>query len=189
MKFRDSNPDATYGRNIPTCSVVYPGVRKTAALRADRRAGAPEADVARVYAEHRTRLVRLAYLMTGHRQAAEEIVHDAFARTHERWADIDDPAAYLRTTVANLCQTWRRRAVLERERTPAAPEGHVAPPEVDETWALLARLPQDQRVALVLRYYEDLPVDEVARIVGCAPATVRTRAHRALHRLRREMTP
>jgi RNA polymerase sigma-70 factor (sigma-E family) len=149
----------------------------------------PEGDLARTYAEQRPRLVRLAYLMTGRHEAAEEIVHDAFARTHERWAGIDDPAAYLRTTVVNLCQTWRRRTILERERTPAPPRDHVPAPEVDETWALLAALPQDQRVVLVLRYYEDLPVDEVARIVGCPPATVRTRAHRALLRLRREMTP
>ena len=148
-----------------------------------------EDDVARVYAAERTRLVRLAYLMTGSREAAEEVVHDAFARTHARWAGIEEPAPYLRVTVVNLCQTWRRRAVLERERTPRPPRDHVPPPEVDETWELLERLPPDQRVALVLRYYEDLPFDEVARIVGCPPATVRTRVHRALLRLRREMTP
>ena len=62
-------------------------------------------------------------------------------------------------------------------------------PELDETWALLDRLPRDQRVALVLRYYEDLPVDEIAQVMDCRPGTVRTRIHRALTALRKEMTP
>ena len=62
-------------------------------------------------------------------------------------------------------------------------------PEVDETWDRLATLPRDQRVALVLRYYEDLPDHEIAEVMGCAPATVRTRIHRALAKLREEMTP
>jgi RNA polymerase sigma factor (sigma-70 family) len=131
----------------------------------------------------------VAYLMTGRREAAEEIVHDAFARTYGRWASIDVPAAYLRTTVVNLCVAWQRRATLERERVPRPDRTHVAPPELDEMWALLQGLPPDLRSVLVLRFYEDLPDDEIARVVGCAPATVRTRVHRAITRLRKEMTP
>jgi RNA polymerase sigma-70 factor (sigma-E family) len=155
-------------------------------MSADRLGDPPPAGL---YADHRDRLRRIAYLMTGQREAAEEIVHDAFARTHGRWDAIDAPGAYLRAVVVNLCQDWRRRVVLERERTPRRPAEPVPPPEIDETWALLAGLPQEQRVALVLRYYEDLPVDTIARVVGCPPATVRTRIHRALAKLRREMTP
>jgi RNA polymerase sigma-70 factor (sigma-E family) len=145
--------------------------------------------VARLYGEQRDRLRRVAYLMTGDRMAAEEIVQDAFARTHGRWGGIEAPAAYLRTTVVNLCIVWRRRAAMERERTPRPVTERVEPPEVDEMWGRLAGLPQDQRVALVLRYYEDLPVKEIARMVGAPPATVRSRIHRALGRLREEMTP
>ena len=146
-------------------------------------------DIARVYREQRDRLRRVAYLMTGRREAAEEIVQEAFARAHERWDIIETPAAYLHTAVVNLCADWRRRAGVERERKPRLVDGLVHPPEIDETWELLARLPQDQRVALVLRYYEDLPVDTIAEIMGCRPATVRTRIHRALSKLRKEMTP
>ncbi|MGH9249503.1 MAG: RNA polymerase sigma factor [Acidimicrobiales bacterium] len=146
-------------------------------------------DIARVFGEQRDRLRRVAYLMTGRPEAAEEIVQEAFARAHRRWDTIETPPAYLRTAVVNLCAEWRRRAAAERKRKPRLVDGLVHPPEIDETWELLAGLPQDQRVALVLRYYEDLSVDTIAGIVGCRPATVRTRIHRALSKLRKEMTP
>jgi DNA-directed RNA polymerase specialized sigma24 family protein len=74
------------------------------------RAHAPQAvsephadDIARVFGEQRDRLRRVAYLMTGRREAAEEIVQEAFARAHERWEAIETPGAYLRTAVVNLC--------------------------------------------------------------------------------------
>jgi RNA polymerase sigma factor (sigma-70 family) len=147
--------------------------------------------VAHLYASHRDRLRRMAYLMTGQWEAAEEIVHDAFARVQRRWASIDFPAAYLRTVVVNLCLNWRRHAAIERERTPRRRrvDDVVSPPEIDETWEALARLPRDQRVAVVLRYYEDLPVGALAQVMDCPAATVRTRIHRGLSKLRQEMTP
>lgn len=145
-------------------------------------------DVAWVYREQSDGLRRVAYLMTGVREAAEEIVHDAFVRLHGRWATLDEPAAYLRRTVVNLCVDWQRRSATERRGSPRLLERPAAPPEIDETWDLLASLPQDQRVALVLRYYEDLPTDEIARLMGCSSVTVRTRIHRAIATLRQEVT-
>ena len=147
------------------------------------------ADLAALYRDQADALRRVAYLMTGVREVAEEVVQDAFVRIHGRWASLDTPGAYLRTTVLHLCLDWQRRTVTERQHTTTRRvERQVLPPEVDETWDDLARLPQDQRVALVLRYYEDLPMDEIARLMGCPTATVRTRIHRAIARLRREMT-
>jgi RNA polymerase sigma factor (sigma-70 family) len=154
----------------------------------DTRAGPGAEDFAHVYRTQRNRLRRVAYLMTGQAAVAEELVHDAFVRLHERWEAVDVPAAYLRTTLVNLCLTWRDRAAMGRAREPRT-DGSVEPPEIDETWELLVMLPRDQRVALVLRYYEDLPDDEIARVMGCRPATVRTRIHRALNKLRKEVTP
>ena len=142
----------------------------------------------RLYTDQRDRLRRLAYLMTGEAAVAEEIVQDAFLRVHHRWQQIETPAGYLRTTVVNLCRTWRNRASLARQRVPRH-VGWVDPPELDETWELLTRLPPEQRAALVLRYYEDLPDGEIAALLGCRPATVRTRIHRALRQIRKEMTP
>lgn len=142
----------------------------------------------RLYREQRDRLRRVAYLMTGQAAVAEEIVQDAFLRIHGRWQQVDAPGAYLRRTVVNLCLAWRSRSAMGREREPRV-GGWVDPPEIDETWELLDRLPRDQRVALVLRYYEDLPIDEIAQVMDCRPGTVRTRIHRALTTLRKEMTP
>jgi RNA polymerase sigma factor (sigma-70 family) len=141
-----------------------------------------------VYRLERNRLRRVAHLMTGRTAVAEELVHDAFVLLHQRWDTVEVPAAYLRTTLVRLCLAWRGRRDMGRAREPRTAD-RVDPPEIDETWELLATLPRDQRVALVLRYYEDLPVDQIAQVMGCRPATARTRIHRALAKLREEMTP
>ena len=141
-----------------------------------------------LYRSQRDRLGRVAYLMTGQAAVAEDLVHDAFVRLHRHRGTVEQPAAYLRTILVNLCLAWRDRTAMARQREPRS-GGWVEQPEIDETWELLASLPRDQRVALVLRYYEDLPVDEIAVVMSCRPATVRTRIHRALSKLRKEMTP
>jgi RNA polymerase sigma factor (sigma-70 family) len=147
------------------------------------------ADLDRLYRDERDRLRRLAYLMTGRLHVADEIVHDAFVRLQPRLGSVETPSAYLRSVVANLCLDWRRRTALAREREPRPARAWTDPPEIDETWQLLARLPAAQRAVVVLRFYEDLPVAGIAEVLGCRPTTVRTRLHRALARLRKEMTP
>jgi RNA polymerase sigma factor (sigma-70 family) len=146
-------------------------------------------DLDRLYRAERDRLRRLAYLMTGQVHVADEIVHDAFVRLQPRLAGVEAPPAYLRATVVNLCLAWRRRAALARERDPRPERTWADPPEIDETWELLARLPADQRAVLVLRFYEDLPLADIAAVLGCRPSTARSRLHRALAQLRKEMTP
>ena len=77
----------------------------------------------------------------------------------------------------------RRRLKLERERRPAPAD----PAELvaDEMWDALATLSERQRTAIVLRFYEDLPDQRIAEIIGCRPATVRTAIHRGLRELRK----
>jgi RNA polymerase sigma-70 factor (sigma-E family) len=149
----------------------------------------PDGGFAATYAAHRDRLRRLAYLLTGQREVAEELVQDAFVRLHDRWDTVESPPAYLRTVVARLCIGWRRRATMGRERERSYAPVTEEPPAFDETWELLHRLPADQRAVLVLRFYADMSVEDTAAALGCPPATVRTRTHRALARLRKEMTP
>src|SRR5260221_487905 len=75
----------------------------------------------------------------------------------------------------------RHRRVTHRH--PSEPPRPVDDPEVDETWRLLATLPHRQRHALVLRYYQDLPILEVARLLHCSVGTAKSLIHRGLERL------
>ena len=164
-------------------------MRRTAPAEVRPEGDPPADDMASVYAAERDRLRRLAYLITGRADAAEDVVQEAFARSARNWPTIDTPGAYLRTAVVRVASDWRRRAAADRVGAARLVAVPVQQPEVDETWRLLDRLPHHQRVALVLRYYADLPVDAIATAVGCRPGTVRTRIHRALTTLRKEMTP
>ena len=138
-----------------------------------------------LYRERYDSLVRLAYLVTGDASVAEELVQDAFVAVHASWPSVKEPVAYLRTAVVNRCRSWGRRQQLERERRPrpTEPQQLVA----DELWDALAKLPERQRAAVVLRFYEDLPDAEIAAVLGCRATTVRTSIHRALRTLRTEI--
>lgn len=127
-------------------------------------------------------MVRLAHLVCGSESVGEEIAQEAFLALRQRWDDVADPDAYVRSAVINRARTASRRAA--RERPGAVPErGLDLTPETDAVWHVLRRLPERQRAAVVLRYYEDLPDPEVAELLGCRPATVRSLIHRALARL------
>jgi RNA polymerase sigma factor (sigma-70 family) len=144
-----------------------------------------DAQLGDIFRSQRVSLVRLAYLLTSDRDVAEEIVQDAFAATHRNWAAVRDPVKYLRTAVVNRARSWgrRRRLDLLHRTTRVEHSALVA----DEMWDALGRLAPRRRAAIVLRFYEDLPDHEIAEILGCRPATVRTVIHRALIDLRKEL--
>ena len=143
-----------------------------------------------VYRTARPGLVRLAYLIVGSAAVAEELVQEAFLRLHSRFAGVENPGAYLRVTVVRLCTTAKRHDAIEADRVQRAHE-RVEPVEhgIDETWDAIQRLEPDRRAVVVLRYYEDLPHEEIGQLLGCPVATVRTRVHRALADLRKELEP
>jgi RNA polymerase sigma-70 factor (sigma-E family) len=142
-------------------------------------------------------LLRTGYLMTGDAGDAEDLVQETFLRVARQWSRIrsmDHPAAYARRILINLVldeagHRSRQRAELQRQTsgTEAADEPTArALREVDDLaefrWAL-AQLPARQRAVLVLRYWTDLPVSEVADILGCSAGTVTSTASRAAARL------
>jgi len=143
--------------------------------------------LADLFQERYEPMVRLAYLVTGDREAAEEVVQDAFLALHRHWDRVDQPGAYLRTSVVNGCTSWGRRRTLERERQTAAPDSTSF--VIDELWHSIQTLPERQRTAIVLRFYADLPDDEIATVLGCRRVTVRTAIHRGLAALRKEIEP
>ena len=132
-------------------------------------------------------LVRLAYLTTGSREAAQDIVQDAFVSASKSWDRVRDPEPYVRTIVVNGCRGWGRRQA--REQRQAVPPARVGELGADELWDALDALKPQQRAAIVLRFYADMPDDEIAHVLDCRRATVRTAIHRGLKVLRREIKP
>jgi RNA polymerase sigma-70 factor (sigma-E family) len=137
-------------------------------------------------------LLRTAYLLCGDRHLAEDLVQEVLARVHRRRGvdDIEHLDAYLRSAVVRQFLSWRRRRsgnellMLPGPEPAPQPGPADAHAERDAVWSELARLPRQQRAVLVLRYYEDLPDDRIGELIGCAPATVRVHAARALDTLR-----
>jgi DNA-directed RNA polymerase specialized sigma24 family protein len=140
-------------------------------------------DLEELYARQQAPMTRLARAIVGSNGVAEELVHDAFVRVARRGiGDLRDPEAYLRTTVIHLSRSW-----VARRHAPEPPRS-LGEPHIDETWAAVQRLPQKYREVLALRYYADLPEAEIASILGAKPATIRSRIHRGLTKLKEELS-
>lgn len=135
-------------------------------------------------------LYRTAYLMLGGHQLAEDLVQTSLAKTYASCRKVKDPAAapaYARVVLANTAASWFRRRGWRNERpTETLPE---AAADVDASTRpavvqALATLAPRQRAVVVLRYYDDLSVREVARTLGIAEGTVKSQTSDALARLR-----
>lgn len=150
-----------------------------------------DADLAALVRDRYSALLARAFLLTGSRSDAQDLVQETLARCCLAWrrGAADDPDAYALRVMINLSKTmwYRRRARESAER--------LLPREsaVDETaqldlkdavWKALATLPIRQRLTLVLRYYEDMSETQVAAALGVSVGTVRSQTARALQRLR-----
>lgn len=140
-----------------------------------------------LYRSERDRMVRVALLLVGSVADAEELVQESFVRVARVRRPLDNPPAYLRTTVVNLSRSHLRHLRVQR-RQPATVARLVENPDLDETWGAVCRLPFRQRAVVVLRYYEDLPEAEIARLLGCRLGTVKSNLHHALESLRKELS-
>jgi RNA polymerase sigma-70 factor (sigma-E family) len=163
------------------------------AARADRLEGSRLADA---YERHYPAAIRLAYLLTGDAELAQDLAQDAFVKLTGRYFQYRSDSsfeAYLRQTVVNLARSHgRRRRVeaerVERLRTQQIPGvGGSDPIERQEALRLLALLPHKQRAAVVLRFYEDLSERQTADLLGCRPGTVKSLLSRAMDVLRKEL--
>jgi RNA polymerase sigma-70 factor (sigma-E family) len=138
--------------------------------------------------------LRLAYLLTGDPERAQDLAHEAFIRCVGRFAHLRAATAfdaYLRRAIVNLHISGLRRIRLEREwlrREGHRTAGAVAvQPDVAmhaDLWNALATLPDRQRAALVLRYYEDLSEQETAELLACTVAAVKSLVARGSQALR-----
>ena len=145
-------------------------------------------------------LLRLARVLTGSPTEAEDVVQESLLRAHRKWDQVSTaqhPAAYMRRVLVNVHHSRRRS-----KRWIEVPLSASAMSSSDFTQddrgkdhaeeqalrQVIALLPMRQRTALVLRYYEEMEVIEIADAMRLRPSTVRSNLSRALERLRKELT-
>ena len=140
-------------------------------------------------------LRRLAYLLTGDWAEAEDLAQEAMVRTYRAWSRIqerDRPGAYARSVLVN-----RRRSLLRRSAVAAKHAEMLRAPEYQPDlgeeamvlWEAIRSLPQRQRAAIILRFYEDMPEAEVAAALDMPVGTVKSLVHRGVGRLREKLGP
>jgi RNA polymerase sigma-70 factor (sigma-E family) len=160
-----------------------------------RREGGTEAEFTAYVQERRASLYATAYHLTGDRFEAEDLLQSALLSTYRAWDRITDKAAlggYLRRTMTNLhISAWRRRKLNEypTEELPEAPgeQDTMRGTELRTVlWQALARLPEQQRTMLVLRYYEGRTDPEIADTLNISVGTVKSSIWRTLRRLRED---
>jgi RNA polymerase sigma-70 factor (sigma-E family) len=152
-------------------------------------AATAEEQVTALYQAHALGLLRLAVIMLGDRQAAEDVIQDAFLGLFRRWDALGNPdkaLAYVRSSIFNGCRTvLRRRArqpglVLFEPQTESADARLLLGEEYREVLAALRRLPDRQREAVALRYCLDMSVNDVAKAMGITEGAVKSATHRGL---------
>ena len=150
-----------------------------------------------LFREHHLELVRLALAVTGDLAQAEDVVQDAFERLHRGWPGLREPSnglAYVRSSVLNGCRSVHRRAAVARKHAAqlagtraAEPDAGSAADDRAELEAALRLLPHRQREVLVLRYYLDLDIGEIADLLRIVPSAVRSSCARGLAALASEL--
>jgi RNA polymerase sigma-70 factor (sigma-E family) len=145
-------------------------------------------------------LIRYTTMLANDRDLAQDVVQEVLVRAHARWRRIgamDRPEHYVKRMLTTEYLSWRRRrdrrastlsrwgAVLVQPDVADHADGTVARSALNQQ---LVALPAKQRAVLVLDFYEGLPDDEIAELLGCSPASVRTYRSRALAALRSVLT-
>jgi RNA polymerase sigma-70 factor (sigma-E family) len=148
---------------------------------------------------HLPSLLRTAFLLTGgDGPAAEDAVQETLTRLYPRWARVqqaDHPLAYVRRSLINTylnsvrSTSAREFVALDSADRGAGGDMTQAVGDRDQIRRLIRQLPERQRVALVLRYFDDLTDREVARAMGCRPGTARSLISRGLSAVRATLPP
>lgn len=174
------------------------GIARTATDERIGRAAAKSREFSAVFYEEYPRLWAVAYAMLGDGHLAEETVMEAFSTAFSSWSRFraaDNPPAYLRKTVLNLCRSGLRRRAIEhrvnavihvrneRERVPEWTSTH-SDSHMD-LWIAVQRLPARQRACVVLRYFADMTDQQVAETLDCSVGTVKSHLSRARRSLER----
>ena len=142
-------------------------------------------------------LFRLAYLLLGDHQLAEDLVQESLAKTYVAWPRLRETAnaeAYTRRVIANTATSWRRRRAFHERPVDHLPERVNDDPSStvdvhDALWVHLQALPPRQRAAIVLRHYLDLSEAQTAEAMSCSVGAVKSNVSVGLQKLRSRMGP
>ena len=143
------------------------------------RAGADEASFEAMYRTELASMVALAATLTGSPHTGADLANEAMLRAYKQWAKVgvmERPGAWVRRVVINLAHDSHRRTArqirgMERLRSERPPGGQ---PSSQDFWVAVRELPERQRAAVVLRYVEDMPIDEIAAVLDVSDGTVRS---------------
>jgi RNA polymerase sigma-70 factor (sigma-E family) len=142
-------------------------------------------------------LRRLAFLLAGDEHRADDLVQQTITTLYVKWkraSAADHLDAYVRTMLVRTYVderrlAWARVRLLRETPEPLPPAGGSGIEDRQVVRVALARLPRRQQAVLVLRFFYDLPVDEVAGMLGCSSGTVKSHTSRGLAALRRLLGP
>jgi RNA polymerase sigma-70 factor (sigma-E family) len=146
-------------------------------------------------ADHYVSLQRTAFLLCGDWHLAEDLVQTTLIKVYSRWRTVRQPdkaLSFTRTALTRTFIDWQRKHSSAETPTEDIPDSGTAEDETTRRLALAAalwQLPEMQRVVLVLRFWEDLSIEETARVTRRKPATVRSDALRGLARMRDILGP
>ncbi len=154
-----------------------------------------DAEFSRCFAANEANVRVTAFLLCGDWHRAEDLTQAVFLKLYLAWPRLHSHqqlGGYLRQTTVRTFLAEQRRLRWRRERlVDQPPETPAMDPPVSEdklvAWQALATLPPRQRAVLVLRYWQDLGVDEAAEVLGCSPGTVKSQTSKGLVALRRKL--
>lgn len=145
-----------------------------------------EAAYTTFFRAHFTPVTRTVHLIVRDKARAEDITQEAFLQLLRNWPKIsayERPDAWVRRVAIRMAaRALRRDALWTRLRGLFLPRASMTEADPDVLEAV-RRLPRSQRVAIVLHYYEDRPVAEIAQVLGCSESTARVHLHRGRRRL------
>lgn len=142
------------------------------------------------------RLVGLAYVLSGNRAAADDLVQDALMAAFRRWDEVsrlDNPAAWVRRVIANRSVSLVRRRLAEAKGlTRLALNRPISelpelPSDTEWIWREVRRLPKRQVQVIALRYFDELSMSEIGEVLGCSKETVNSHLRRARETLERRL--
>ena len=152
-----------------------------------------------LFRRHYATLLRLGVVMLDSREAAEDVVQDAFVSLHRHWSSLRDPEAaeaYLRSAVLNRCRSWVRRQVIQRaprplvlvrQHQPSAEDTTVGRDEAGSLVAAMRTLARRQREVLACRFVLELSVAETAQLLQISEGSVKAHTHRGLQVLQQRI--